>query len=75
MANVRELVLKDEVVEAVKSGTFHIYPISHIDEGIELLMSTPAGKKNKNGTFPVNSVHGKVMKKLRAFDKASQGGE
>ena len=75
VANVRELVLKDEVVEAVKSGTFHIYPISHIDEGIELLMSTPAGKKNKNGTFPVNSVHGKVMKKLRAFDKASQGGE
>lgn len=75
VANVRELVLKDEVVEAVKRGTFHIYPISHIDEGIELLMSTPAGKKNKNGTFPVNSVHGKVMKKLRAFDKASQGGE
>lgn len=75
VANVRELVLKDEVVEAVKSGTFHIYPISHIDEGIELLMSMPAGKKNKNGTFPVNSVHGKVMKKLRAFDKASQGGE
>ena len=75
VANVRELVLKDEVVEAVKCGTFHIYPISHIDEGIELLMSMPAGKKNKNGTFPVNSVHGKVMKKLRAFDKASQGGE
>ncbi len=75
VAHVRELVLKDEVVEAVKCGTFHIYPISHIDEGIELLMSMPAGKKNKNGTFPVNSVHGKVMKKLRAFDKASQGGE
>ena len=75
VANVRELVRKDEVVEAVKCGTFHIYPISHIDEGIELLMSMPAGKKNKNGTFPVNSVHGKVMKKLRAFDKASQGGE
>lgn len=75
VSNVKDLVLKEEVVEAVKEGVFHIYPIEHIDEGIELLMGTPAGKKNKTGNFPANSVHGKVMKKLRAFEKRAQGGE
>ena len=49
--------------------------IRHIDEGIELLMQTPAGKKNKAGNFPANSVHGKVMKKLKAFDKRAKGEE
>ena len=75
VSNVKDLVLKDEVVEAVKEGMFHIYPIAHIDEGIELLMGVPAGKKNKAGNFPANSVHGKVMKKLKVFDKRSQGQE
>ena len=46
VSNIRDLVLKDEVVEAVKEGVFHIYPISTIDEGIALLMSTPAGEKD-----------------------------
>ena len=49
--------------------------VASIDEGIELLMGVPAGKKNKAGNFPANSVHGKVMKKLKAFDKRSQGQE
>jgi len=75
VSNVKDLVLKDDVVEAVKNGLFHIYPITHIDEGIELLMGTPAGRKNKTGNFPANSVHGKVMKKLKAFDKRAQGQE
>ena len=75
VSNVKDLVLKDDVVEAVKNGLFHIYPITHIDEGIELLMGTPAGRKNKAGNFPANSVHGKVMKKLKAFDKRAQGRE
>ena len=75
VSNVKDLVLKDEVVEAVKEGMFHIYPIAHIDEGIELLMGVPAGKKNKAGNFPANSVHGKVMKKLKAFDKRARGEE
>ena len=70
-----DLVLKDEVVQAVKAGLFHIYPISKIDEGIELLMGLSAGKKNKAGNFPANSVHGRVMKKLKAFDKRAQGEE
>lgn len=71
--NIRDLVLKDEVVEAVKEGVFHIYPISTIDEGIALLMSTPAGEKDEKGEYPPDSVHGKVMAKLKAFWKYAEG--
>jgi lon-related putative ATP-dependent protease len=66
-SNVRDLMLKDEVVEAVKEGKFHIYPISHIDEGLEILLKTPAGKKDENGNFPPESVHGLVYKKLKDY--------
>ena len=69
VSNINDLVLKDEVVEAVKNGMFHIYPISNIDEGIELLMNKPAGKKDKNGKFPLDTVHGLVMKKLKEYNK------
>lgn len=73
VSNIRDLVLKDEVVEAVKEGVFHIYPISTIDEGIALLMSTPAGEKDEKGEYPPDSVHGKVMAKLKAFWKYAEG--
>ena len=72
VSNIKDLVLNDEVVTAVKDGIFHIYPITHINEGIELLMQYPAGKKNEQGEFPKDSVHGKVYTKLKAFAKASQ---
>ena len=70
-SNVKELVLKEEVVNAVKEGMFHIYPITHINQGIELLMQCPAGEKNETGEFPEDSVHGKVYAKLKTFAKAS----
>ena len=70
-SNVKDLVLNDEVVGAVKNGMFHIYPITHIDQGIELLMQYPAGEKDKNGEYPEDTVHGKVYRKLREFHKAS----
>ena len=68
-ANVRDLVLNDEVIEAVKEGKFHIYPINHIDEGIELLMGVKAGTKNKQGNYPKNSAHGRVMKTLTEYNR------
>ena len=71
--NVKDLVLKDEVVEAVKNGVFHIYAISTLEEGIELLMGKQAGKRNKSGKYPADSVHGKVMKKLKAYYKGATG--
>ena len=69
--NVRDLVLKDEVVEAVKKGQFHIYPISHVDEGIEILMGTLAGKP----PYPFNTIHGKVYRKLRSYHKKNHKGD
>ncbi len=72
LSNVKDLVLKDEVVEAVKKKEFHIYPISYIDEGLELLLDYPAGEKDENGEFPADSIHGKVMAKLKLFNEASK---
>lgn len=71
-SNVRDLVLNDEVVTAVKNGLFHIYPISHINEGLELLMECPAGEKEPSGEFPPDSIHGRVLAKLEAFDRATR---
>jgi len=63
--NVRDLVLKDEVIQAVKDGMFHIYPISHVDEGIEILMGIPAGIH----PFSAGTVHGMVHRKLRSYHR------
>ncbi len=65
--NEKDLTLNDEVTEAVKNGMFHIYSISNIDEGIELLMGTKAGKMNKSGSYPRTTVHGKVYNKLKSY--------
>ena len=72
-SNVKDLVLNDEVVDAVKNGMFHIYPITHINQGIELLMQYPAGEKDENGEYPEDTVHGKVYRKLREFYEAAKG--
>ncbi len=72
-SNIKDLVLKKEVVEAVKNGKFHIYPINNIEQGIELLTGIPAGKLGKNGKYPASSINGLVMKKLKEYHKRSQG--
>ncbi len=69
--NVPDLVLKDDVINSVKEGMFHIYAITHIDEGIEILMGIPAGEKDERGKFPPETVHGMVYKKLKSFYKKS----
>ena len=71
-SNVNDLVLKDDVIEAVKNGMFHIYSISTIDEGIELLLGTEAGVRDENGDYPPESVHGKVMAKLKKFNEYNE---
>ena len=71
-SNVNDLVLKDDVVEAVKNGMFHIYSIATIDEGIELLLGTEAGVMDENGDYPPESVHGKVMAKLKKFNEYNE---
>ncbi|MDP8258731.1 MAG: ATP-binding protein [Candidatus Aadella gelida] len=65
--NVRHLMLKDEVVEAVKKKKFHIWSVSTIDEGIEVLTGKKAGKKNSKGQYPKGTINYLVDKKLKEY--------
>ena len=68
--NIKNLNLSDEVVDAVKQKKFHVYAISSIEEGIEILTGVPAGKKDQNGNFPAGTVNYKVYEKLKRFANA-----
>lgn len=70
--NVRNLNLSNEVVQAVKEGKFHIYAITTIDEGIELLTGVPAGSRDENGNFPAGTINYLVYQKLKKYAKVSK---
>ena len=70
--NVRNLHLNDEVIDAVKKGEFHIYAISTIDEGIEILTGVPAGKKDKYGKFPAGTINYLANEKLVKYAKYAE---
>jgi predicted ATP-dependent protease len=65
--NVPHLMLEEEVITAVSNNKFHIYPITTIDEGIELLMGVPAGERADDGSYPEGTVHHMVMARLLAL--------
>lgn len=67
--NVKDLMLKDEVVDAVKKNNFHIYAVKKVEEAIEILTGIRAGKKLKNGKFEPNTVFGEVEKELTSMRK------
>ncbi len=67
--NVSELMLRHDVVDAVKQGKFHIYAVHTIDEGIALLTGKPAGTRSKSGKFTPRSVNDLVDRKLAEFAK------
>ncbi len=62
--NVRNLMLKSEVIEAVEAGRFAIYPIENVDEGFEILSATPIGEKDASGKYPEGTVNHLVEKRL-----------
>lgn len=66
--NVDNLMLKEEVLEAVKKGLFHIYAVRNIEEVIELLCGVPAGTIKEDGSYPEESVFGKADRKLMEFN-------
>ncbi len=66
-ANVRHLMLRDDVQEAVSEKKFHIYAISTVKEGIELLTGISAGEPDEGGNYPPDSVYGKVQAKLEKY--------
>ena len=64
-ANVEDLMLREDVLEAVASGNFHIWPVTRIEQGIELLTGVKAGSRNGDGAFPAGTVFAKVDERLR----------
>ena len=70
--NIVNLNLHAEVVEAVREGKFHIYPISTIEEGIEILTGVPAGSMDENGSYPPETVYGRVAAKLAEYNDLLQ---
>ncbi len=81
-SNVQNLMLKEEVVEAVREGKFHIWPVETVDEGIEVLTGVEAGARKEDGTFEEDSVNDRVDKRLRElaekimdFAKKDEGGD
>lgn len=80
-ANVKHLMLRHDVVEAVAAGTFSIYPIATIDEGIEVLTGIPAGVANAKGEYPKGTVNRmvhdrltRITEKRRELDAAPENG-
>jgi lon-related putative ATP-dependent protease len=65
--NVKDLMLKNEVVDAVKQGKFHIYPIQTIDQGIDILTGVKAGEKKPDGAYPEATVNFLVDKQLNQY--------
>ncbi|MBM3699447.1 MAG: ATP-dependent protease [Actinobacteria bacterium] len=63
-SNIKNLVLKDEVIEAVKENKFHIYIVSTIEEGIEILTGVKAGKMGSDGKYEEGTINYRINKKI-----------
>ncbi len=71
-SNVKNLMLRQDVVDAIRSGQFHIYPIETIDQGIEVLTGIPAGEADEGGNYPPDTVNGRVQAKLAKLAEKRQ---
>lgn len=68
-ANIKHLMLRKDVIQAVEQKKFHIYAVSHIDQGIEILTGMKAGQADPYGVFPKETLNAKVAAKLARFAK------
>ena len=72
-SNVQHLMLREDVVEAVRHGQFAIYPVGTIDEGIEILTGVKAGERGPEGRFPGGTINRLVEDKVRSFAERARG--
>ena len=63
-ANLPHLVMRDDVATAIQRGQFHLYTISTVADGIEILSGLPAGERDASGRFPAASVFGRVERRI-----------
>ncbi len=66
-SNVQHLMLREDVVEAVRAGKFAVHAVEHVDQGIEILTGVKAGERGPEGRFPAGTINRLVEDKLRAF--------
>ena len=71
-SNMKNLILPYEVLDAIRDGKFHIYPVTTIDEGMEILTGRRMGQRSPKGTFPQDSFNAQVEEKLRRMYQATQ---
>jgi predicted ATP-dependent protease len=75
-SNQKHLMLREDVVEAVEEGSFHIYPVETVDQGIELLTGRKAGARDEEGNFPEESFNSAVEQRLQELaEKRSEFGK
>ncbi len=70
--NIKDLMLREDVIEAVGKGKFHIYPIERVEEGIEILTGVKSGKRLPNGGYPEGTVFDLVEKKIKDLYRKSR---
>ncbi len=71
-ANVKHLMLREDIVKAAGRGEFHVYPVETIDQGIELLTGMSAGEPDREGVFPEGTVNFRVQNQLAEFAKLAK---
>ena len=67
VGNVKNLMLRSDVVDAVREGHFHIYPVETVDQGMERLTGTPMGERSDDGTYPPGTINRRIQERLQAF--------
>jgi predicted ATP-dependent protease len=70
-SNIQNLVLSQEVQEAVRDGVFHIYPVTTVDEGMFLLSGQEMGKMDQQGQYPEGGLGRLIVKKLERMREAA----
>jgi predicted ATP-dependent protease len=73
-SNIKNLMLREDVVAACRAGKFHLWAVRSIDEGLELLTGVKAGRRGKRGDFTKDSVHARVAAKLKSIADQLEGG-
>ncbi|HEX9456372.1 MAG TPA: AAA family ATPase, partial [Candidatus Acidoferrum sp.] len=68
-SNVEDLMLREDVLEAVATGKFHIWPVAKVEQGIEILTGAAAGQRNGDGTFEAGTVSALIDERLREMAK------
>jgi ATP-dependent Lon protease len=70
--NVKDLMLRHDVVEAVRTGTFHLYAVRTVDEGLEILTGKSAGTQSATGRFTAGSINDRVDRRLEEYARRTK---